>query len=1132
MKLHFAETYTGITAAGQRVFTVYAEDTIPAGWSDIDVFAQAGGANTALVKAGFVEVTDNTLDLVFAASADNPMISGLEILPVAGGDLPPTPPISFSVSDRQSYRFTVAWSGATDSSGIADYEVYLDGALQGITTTATYTFTGLAPYTPYQVSVRARDTVGNLSARSEDFEVKTLDDGTAGNDIIVDNADASGVTVVGAWNTSSATAGYHGADYLHNQNNGAGQKSVTFTPDLPSAGSFEIFLRWTSESNRASNVPVDIVHAGVTTTVTVNQRANGSTWYSLGTYALSAGVVNSVTLRTDGVNGFVIADAARFVAATGPGPDVEAPSVPQNLQATAVTTDAFTAGWTASTDNLGVEDYEVYLDGALHGTTSGTSLSFVGLSPATTYSVTVVATDAAGNASAASTPLVVTTANTGGGGGPVASGVISLNAASAGTELVSTDVAGAVPASWWNNSTVNNEVLTNVVDSDGHATTVDFVFANTPYGYDNATAALAAPLDDDAKMMRSQRARSNEGRMAVAAQEIPYATYDVYVYWGGRKVSETVPSTMAVNLQLWNGSAWVIQDTKFIRDDDRAWDGTYDESTATTAAAATDGNEYVVFRNLTANTFRILTEGGVRSGLSGLQIVAEAPAESEANAPAITSADSAGGTYGEPFSYQIVATESPTTYVATGLPSGLTLDPVTGLISGTLNAAGLHAIQLGASNPTGTGTATLSLQVAPAGQSIAFPAPGNRTFGDGPFALAATASSGLPVVYSIVGGPAALDGSTVALTGAGTIEILATQPGNANILPAAPQTVTFTAFPLTVELTMERLWQLYDGTAKPVDVASAFGDLALQVTYNGGTEPPIYPGAYVVEATVVENGLVGTVTGTLEIAATVVSRRAPSLNGSLHGSILVLSRENFSLNSSAFVSADVLVPGLPDVRINGSPTFQGVIDATGADAPSNYRVTLNNGATLRNLVRRADPIALPAVATPAAPTGTVNVTLNHAGDQLADFGSLLNFTLNSGAGSRALPPGAYGHVTVNRGTTLILGDATASGPVAYDLRRLTLNGGAQVQLVGPVILTLDGVGGINGIIGHPAHPEWLLLRVATGGLNLNSGGEIHGFVEAPAGTVTVNGSSRIVGGISADRLVMNGGSSVSSPDSP
>jgi uncharacterized repeat protein (TIGR03803 family) len=81
-------------------------------------------------------------------------------------------------------------------------------------------------------------------------------------------------------------------------------------------------------------------------------------------------------------------------------------------------------------------------------------------------------------------------------------------------------------------------------------------------------------------------------------------------------------------------------------------------------------------------------------------------------APVITSAASATGGYGTSFSYAIVASNSPTTYGASPLPAGLSLDTATGLISGTLPASpGTYTIGLSATNAGGTATSTLALTV-------------------------------------------------------------------------------------------------------------------------------------------------------------------------------------------------------------------------------------------------------------------------------------------------------------------------------------------------------------------------------------------------------------------------------------
>ena len=69
--------------------------------------------------------------------------------------------------------------------------------------------------------------------------------------------------------------------------------------------------------------------------------------------------------------------------------------------------------------------------------------------------------------------------------------------------------------------------------------------------------------------------------------------------------------------------------------------------------------------------------------------------------PVITSATTASGTVGSAFSYQITATNTPTSYGATGLPAGLTVNTGTGLISGTPTAAGTSTVTLSATNSSG-----------------------------------------------------------------------------------------------------------------------------------------------------------------------------------------------------------------------------------------------------------------------------------------------------------------------------------------------------------------------------------------------------------------------------------------------
>jgi sugar lactone lactonase YvrE len=74
---------------------------------------------------------------------------------------------------------------------------------------------------------------------------------------------------------------------------------------------------------------------------------------------------------------------------------------------------------------------------------------------------------------------------------------------------------------------------------------------------------------------------------------------------------------------------------------------------------------------------------------------------------------------------------------------------------------------------------------AQASQTISFSLPASVTYGVAPITLSATASSGLPVTFSLVSGPATLSGNTLTITGPGTVVVAADQSGNADYLAAS-----------------------------------------------------------------------------------------------------------------------------------------------------------------------------------------------------------------------------------------------------------------------------------------------------------------------------------------------------------
>ena len=107
-------------------------------------------------------------------------------------------------------------------------------------------------------------------------------------------------------------------------------------------------------------------------------------------------------------------------------------------------------------------------------------------------------------------------------------------------------------------------------------------------------------------------------------------------------------------------------------------------------------------------------------------------------APAINSTLTASASTTSAFSYQITATNSPTSFNATGLPTGLSVDTTLGVISGTPTQVGIFNVTISATNVTGTGSATLVLTVTTPGA----PAISSAT--------TATGSAGTAFSYSIV----------------------------------------------------------------------------------------------------------------------------------------------------------------------------------------------------------------------------------------------------------------------------------------------------------------------------------------------------------------------------------------------
>lgn len=158
---------------------------------------------------------------------------------------------------------------------------------------------------------------------------------------------------------------------------------VTRTLSVP-AGMVERYSAGTGTAGEKTTIMVAdqlLASAGVTGSRTVTANAS------------SVGVGQLLALRPAAVSG-----------------DNQPPSVPTSLVQTGSTTSSISVSWGASSDNVAVAGYTVYLGGSQLATTAATSATVGGLVCGSSYAVTVDAFDAAGNHSSQSASLAATTA--------------------------------------------------------------------------------------------------------------------------------------------------------------------------------------------------------------------------------------------------------------------------------------------------------------------------------------------------------------------------------------------------------------------------------------------------------------------------------------------------------------------------------------------------------------------------------------------------------------------------------------------------------------------------------------------------------------------------------------------------
>jgi hypothetical protein len=179
-----------------------------------------------------------------------------------------------------------------------------------------------------EAAVREREAkVGALEARIKAERGRLASSGGARAGVVAPKdlpglvVDDSRARKVGEWKDSRHSGTYIGAGYVHDLDRNKGRATLTFQPEIPEAGVYEVRLAYSPGANRAGAVPVTILSAEGEAAVTVDLRADppiDGRFVSLGRYRFERNNPGYVLISNEGTTGHVVADAVQFLAADHP----------------------------------------------------------------------------------------------------------------------------------------------------------------------------------------------------------------------------------------------------------------------------------------------------------------------------------------------------------------------------------------------------------------------------------------------------------------------------------------------------------------------------------------------------------------------------------------------------------------------------------------------------------------------------------------------------------------------------------------------------------------------------------------------------------------------------------------------
>jgi len=361
---------------------------------------------------------------------------------------PPSPPIGLTVTEITHTSVSLVWKAAHDNISVKGYQIYRDGKKIASVTKTAYTDNNLIPGTKYAYEIKAYDAAGNLSLSSSSLSTETkrdLQEPSTPEALTVSSV--SFTSAVLSWKPSTDNIGIKGyeifcngkkaalttstfyeykklapgaaytfsvraCDKSGNYSSQSNTVSLTALPDnsppaapdklnTASVTVTEVNLFWQPSTDNVEVKGYDIIRDGIKIGTT-----NKTSYCSKG---LLPGKSYTYTVRAFDISGN-LSDSSSPITVTTPK-DTQKPTPPSELKITGTNGSSVSLTWKAAADNSKVAGYQIYCNGIVIATATGTSRTVKSPFGLDSDIFWIKAYDLGGNLSENSNTVIVSTAS-------------------------------------------------------------------------------------------------------------------------------------------------------------------------------------------------------------------------------------------------------------------------------------------------------------------------------------------------------------------------------------------------------------------------------------------------------------------------------------------------------------------------------------------------------------------------------------------------------------------------------------------------------------------------------------------------------------------------------------------------